>query len=91
MYENRRIKEQQRATERLGFKGYLLCGKQIVPVEVAGVEIPTVVGYLLESGIVIRKSSYAPEQKQIRAFERRVKDSGLCIVDELSLYNANRS
>lgn len=81
MYENRKIEAQERATERLGFEGYLLCGRQIVPVEVVGVEIPTVVGYLLENGIVIRKSNYLPEQKQIQLFERRVRDSGLCIVD----------
>jgi hypothetical protein len=80
MYKDRRAEARERAKEALGFPGYLLYGKEIIP-DVAG-KIPTTVGYLLDGGVVPRASIYREEQLQIREFETRAKESGLPILVE---------
>lgn len=59
--------------------GYVASGRQIVPVR-DGPEIPTVVGYLMRNGIVVRSSLNPTETQQIEVFERRAREGGLPII-----------
>lgn len=62
-------------------EGYRTSGRQIVPMRM-GLEVPTVVGYLLPNGIVPRTSQNPRETCQIELFEERARESGLPILAE---------
>lgn len=84
MHTDRKEEARRMAETRLGFTGYLLYGKLIVPETKPGDPIPTIVGYLFTNGVATRRSAYQIEQIQIREFERQVREKGLTIVAESS-------
>lgn len=68
--------EIEEVDELLKYSGYTTSGRQIVPVRHDD-NIPTVVGYKMEDGIVVRKSKFNFEQSQIDKFRRDMERKGI--------------
>lgn len=80
MHIDKKAEARHLAEDRLGIAGYLLYGKEIIPETKPCDGLPTIVGYLFDNGVAIRKSVYENESTQICAFERQVRERGLSIL-----------